>query len=43
MEGTKWIDKHVVLHEAVAIFKDPEEELIRKGKGVHPASLKEPW
>ena len=42
-EDIKWNEKHVLSHEAVTVFKDPEEELIRKGKVDHPLSLKERW
>ena len=42
-EGIKWIEKHVQLHESGVVFKKLDEELISKGKGIHPASLKEPW
>jgi len=39
VEGTRWTDKHVLLQEAVTIFKYPDEQLVQKGKGVPPTAL----
>ena len=43
MEGKKWIDKHVLIQEAVSVYHNPNEKLVRKGKGIYPAFLKQPW
>lgn len=42
-EGTKWIDKHVLLHKAVTMFQDPSEQLARTRKGIHPLALRQSW
>jgi len=42
-EGTKWIDKHVLLYNAVAVFQDLGEQLVQTGKGIHPSALRQPW
>ena len=42
-EGAVWSKNHVMLHDMVEIFKDASEELTRKGKGIQPSSLGEPW
>jgi hypothetical protein len=31
------------LKEAVETFTDPREELDKKGKGLNPSTLREPW
>jgi len=43
IEGTIWPKKHVMLQDAVDIFRDADEELTKKGKGIQPSSLAEPW
>lgn len=35
--------KRVMLQDAMEIFRDVGEELTRKGKGIQPSSLGEPW
>lgn len=42
-EGTRWTDKHVLLKDAVTVFEDPDEKLVRKGKRVHPTTLRQSW
>lgn len=42
-EGARWADKHVLLQVAIAVFQDPYEKLVRKGKEIHPIALKQPW
>lgn len=42
-EGTSWIDKHVFLYNAVTVFPDPSERLVRTGKAIHPSALRQPW
>lgn len=42
-EGARWIDRHVLLQDAVVLFQDPNEQLVCKGKGIHPTTLKQPW
>ena len=42
-EGTIWSQKHVLLQDAVENFKDEGEQVVRKGKGIQPSSLAEPW
>ena len=32
-----------MLQDAVDIFRDADEELTKKGKGIQPSSLAEPW
>lgn len=32
-EGKRWTNKHVLLQEGVIVFQDPDEQLVRKGKG----------
>lgn len=41
-EGAVWPKKHIMLHDAVEIFRDVDKELTRKGKGIQPSSLGEP-
>lgn len=42
-KGIKWTDKHVLLYNAVTVFLDPGEQLVRTGKGIHPSTLRQPW
>lgn len=42
-EVINWVKNHAVFHEVVELFKYPGEELVRKGKGICPTSLSEPW
>lgn len=42
-EGTIWMDKNVLLQDVFTVFQDPEEKLVRKGKGIHPTTLQQPW
>lgn len=42
-EGTKWTEKHILLHNVVVVFQDPNEKLARTGKGIHPSALRWPW
>ena len=42
-EGTIWSQKHVLLQYVVKTFKDEGEQVVRKGKGIQPSSLVEPW
>lgn len=42
-EGTVWPKKHVMMQDAVDIFRDTGEEFTRKGKGIQLSSLGEPW
>jgi hypothetical protein len=41
--GIQWIGKYTMLKEAVESFVDPGEELDKKGKGLNPNTLNEPW
>lgn len=41
-EGTIWPKKHVMLQDAVDIFRDADEELTKKDKGIQPSSLAKP-
>jgi len=43
VEGTRCMDKHVLLQDTIAVFQDPDEQLVRKGKGIHPTYLRQPW
>ena len=43
VEGTTWAQKHVSIQDVVETFKDEGEKLVRKGKGIQPSSLEEPW
>ena len=43
MEETIWSQKHVLLQDVVENFKDEGEQVVRKGKGIQPSSLAEPW
>lgn len=38
-KGTKWTDKHLLMYNAVTVFQDPGEQLVRTGKGIHPSML----
>jgi len=42
VEGTTSPKKHVVLQDVVDIFRDGDEELTKKGKGIQPSFLAEP-
>ena len=42
-EGPMWTNKRRKFHDVIETFKDEEQELIIKGKGVRPSSLGEPW
>ena len=42
-QGTTWTQKKIRIWEAMKIFQDEGQMLIVKGRGVHPASLGEPW
>jgi hypothetical protein len=42
-EGTPWKGKYTTLKEVVESFMEPREELDKKGKGLNPATLSEPW
>ena len=41
--GIQWSGRYTTLKEAVESFIDPGEELDKKGKGLNPRTLKEPW
>jgi hypothetical protein len=41
--GIQWMGRYTSLKEAVETFTDPEEELDKKGKGLNPSTLREPW
>lgn len=43
VEGVLWAKKHIMLQDGMEIFRDAGEELTRKGKGIQPSSLGEPW
>jgi len=36
IEETKWIENHILLYNAVAVFQNLDEQLARTGKGIHP-------
>ena len=42
-EGTQWNGKFTTLKEVVECFIETEEELDKKGKGLNPTALNEPW
>jgi hypothetical protein len=42
-EGTQWTKKYTTLKEAVESFAEPGEEFDKKGKGLNPTALSEPW
>lgn len=42
-EGLVWANKLLKFHDAIETFKDEGQELIKKGKGIQPSSLGEPW
>jgi hypothetical protein len=42
-EGTQWTGKYTTLKEVVESFAEPGEELDKKGKGLNPTALSEPW
>ena len=42
MEGKKWTNKHFLIEEEALVYQDPHEQLIQKGKGIYPASLRQP-
>ena len=39
----QWTGRYTTLKEAVETFTDPGEELDKKGKGLNPSTLREPW
>ena len=39
----QWIGRYTALKEAMETFTDPGEELDKKGKGLNPSTLREPW
>jgi hypothetical protein len=41
--GIQWTGRYTVLKESVESFVDPREELDKKGKGLNPNTLSEPW
>jgi hypothetical protein len=41
--GIQWTGRYTTLKEVVENFKDPGEELDKKGKGLNPSTLREPW
>ena len=43
VEGPVWVDKGLKLCNAMEIFRGKGQELIKKGKGIQPSSLGEPW
>lgn len=43
VEGLVWASKWLQLHDTIEAFKDEGQELIKKGKGIRPFSLGEPW
>lgn len=43
VEGAIWYDKKIMLHDAMDIFRDKGQELIKKGKGIQSSSLGESW
>jgi lambda repressor-like predicted transcriptional regulator len=42
-EGIQWSGKYTMLKEVVESFIKPREELDKKGKGLNPTALNEPW
>jgi hypothetical protein len=42
-EGIQWTEKYTTLKEAIEYFIEPREELDKKGKGLNPTALSEPW
>ena len=43
VEGSVWVHKRLKLHGSMENFRDKVQELIKKGKGIRPYSLREPW
>lgn len=43
VEGIRWKNNPVLLEDIVAVFQDPDEQLVCKGKGIHPTTLRKPW
>jgi hypothetical protein len=41
--GIQWTGRYTTLKEVVETFTDPGEELDKKGKGLNPSTLREPW
>jgi len=39
----QWIGKYTTLKETLESFVDPGEELDKKGKGLNPSALSDPW
>lgn len=42
-EGPVWAGKRLRLHDTMEVFRDEGHELIKKGKGIRPSYLGEPW
>jgi hypothetical protein len=42
-EGAQWAGKYKTLKEAVESFAELREEFDKKGKGLNPSALSEPW
>jgi hypothetical protein len=42
-EGIQWTGKYTTLKEVMESFVEPREELDKKGKGLNPNALREPW
>jgi len=42
-EGPVWAGNRLKFHDAIEAFRDEGQELIKKGKGLRPSSLREPW
>jgi len=43
IEREWWFEVHTSLHNPTPLFVNLGEELVRKGKGYNPNSLREPW
>jgi hypothetical protein len=41
--GIQWTGRYTTLKEAIESFTDLGEELDKKGKGLNPNTLREPW
>jgi hypothetical protein len=41
--GIQWTGKYMKMREAVESFTELGEELDKKGKGLNPSTLSEPW
>jgi len=42
-KGLLWVGKRLKLHDTIEAFRDEGQELIKKGKGIWPSSLGDPW